>query len=105
MDKDASQYKEITEENGDKNILKPERHLTFTREMGTSNKYLTHRVIFNIGASGVHLIEDVVAVLGVYSSVNTVKAVLVDNISTNTGCDAGIVTALEKKTKKEGTHH
>ena len=57
----------------------------------------------NIGATGVHLAEDIAAVLEVYNSVNTVKAVLVDNTSTNTGCEAEMVTALEKKLKKVHT--
>ena len=67
--------------------------------MGTSSKYLTHRVIPNIGATGIHLAEDVAAVLEEYNSVNTVKPVLVDNTSTNTGCKTGMVAALEKKIK------
>jgi len=103
VDKDTLIYNEI-EENGVKKIKKskgPERHLTFTREMGTSSKYLTHRIIPNIGATGIHLAEDVSAVLEEYNSVNTVKAVLVDNTSTNTGCKTGMVTALEKKIKRK----
>ena len=69
--------------------------------MGTSSKYLTHRVIPNIGTTGVLLAEDVFAVLEDYNSVNTVKAVLVDNSSTNTGCEAGMMTALERKIKRK----
>ena len=64
--------------------------------MGASSKYLTHRVIPNTGAIGIH----VAAVREEYNSVNTVKAVLVDNTSTSTGCKVGMVTALEKKPKK-----
>ena len=43
VDKDTLLYKEITEENDDKiikNVKGPEHHLTFTRKMGTSRKYL-----------------------------------------------------------------
>ena len=97
VDKDTFLYK-ITKENGKKIKRKgPEHHLTFTREMCTSSKYLTHRVIPNVDATGVHLTEDIAAVLEMYNSVNTVKVVLMDNTSTNTGCEAGMVTALEKK--------
>lgn len=80
VDKDTLQYKEVMEGNGEKKIKKikgPERHLTSTREMGTESNYLTHRVIPNIGATGVLLAEDAAAVLEEYNSVNTVKVVLV----------------------------
>ena len=40
-------------------------------------------------------------VLTEYNSVDTVKAVLVDNTSTNTGCEAGLIAALEKKKIKK----
>ena len=55
------------------------RHLTFKREMGTSGKYLTHRIIGNIFAPAVHLAKDVTAFLEEHNIVNTVKAFLVDN--------------------------
>ena len=35
------------------------------------------------------------------STVNTVKVVFVDNTSKNTGCETGLITALEKKKLKE----
>ena len=47
--------------------------------MGTSSKYLTHRVIPNIGPIGFHLAVDVGAVPEDYNSVNNVWSVLVDN--------------------------
>ncbi len=54
--------------------------------MGTSSTYLIQQIIPNIGATDVHLAENVATVLEEYNSVNTVKAVLMDNDSTNTGC-------------------
>lgn len=56
----------------------------------------THRVIANIGATGVILVEDVADVLEEFNSTNSIEAALVDNTSRNTGCEAGLVTALEK---------
>ena len=64
--------------------------------MGTSSKYLTHQVMPNIGAIGVHLTEDVAAVLEEYNRVNAVKDVLVYNTSTIIGYDAEMETALMK---------
>ena len=75
MNKETLQYKEITEENGNKTILKSKRlkrHSIFAKEMNTSSKYLTHQVIPNIGETGVHLAEDFAAFLEEYNSVNTV---------------------------------
>lgn len=64
------------------------------------SRYLTHRIIPNIGATGV-LIEDVAAVLEQFNGIHSIKAVLVGNTSRNTGCEAGLVTALEKKLKRK----
>ena len=74
-----------------------EHHLTFTKEMGCgkSGKYLTHRVIPATGATGVVLAEEVVCVLEEY------EAVLLDNTHTNTGCEAGLVSVLEKQLKRK----
>ena len=36
-------------------------------------------------------------VLHEFNSENTIKAILVDNTNTNTGCEGGIVAILEKK--------
>ena len=70
--------------------------------MGTSNKYLTHQVIPNIGSSSVYIAGDAAAAAPeVYNNINTVMAVLVDSTSTNTGCEAGMVTALKKKLKRK----
>lgn len=63
------------------------------------SKYLTHRVLPNIGATGAVLAEQV-ADLHEFNSVSTIKAILVDNINTNTGCKDGFVALLEKKKKK-----
>ena len=80
------------------NLRKARNHRAiFTREMDTENRYFTYSLIPNIGATDVVLGEDVAVVLELFNSVYTVKAVLVDNTSTNIGCEAGLVTNLEKK--------
>ena len=79
----------------------PEWPLIFTRELDTGSKYFNHRVILTIVATGVVLPGDVAAVLKELNSVNTIKAVLVDNNSTNIGFKAGRVSAQKKKKKKK----
>ena len=54
--------------------------------MDTESKYLTHRVIPNIGVTGIVLAN---VVLEEFNNVNTIKLVLVGNTTTNTGCEAG----------------
>ena len=65
--------------------------------MESESKYLNHRVIPNIIATGVVLAEDVADVLGELNSVNTVKVVLLDSICS----DAVLVTAPEKSLKRK----
>ena len=92
--------RKFVEENGQKNYEKtlgPERHLTFTKETPYESKYLTQRVLPNIGATGAVLAEQVVDVLHEFNSENTIKAILVDNTNANTGREGGIVAILEKK--------
>ena len=92
--------RKFAEENGQKTMKKtkgPERHLTFTKETLYESKYLTHRVLPNIGATGAVHTEQLVDVLHEFNSENTIKAILVDNTNANTGCEGGIVTILEKK--------
>ena len=67
----------------------PERHLTFTKETPYESKYLTHRVLPNIGATGAVHAEQVVDVLHEFNSENTIKAI--------TGCEGGMAAILEKK--------
>ena len=104
VDKDPLEYKEFIEENDGKHVAKtkgPELHLTFTIETGKESKYLIHRAVPNLSAIGVLLAEYVAAVLIEYNSVDTVKAVLVNNTSTNTGCEAGFIAAHEKINNKK----
>jgi hypothetical protein len=54
-----------------------------------------HRVIPIKGATGVLLGEEVASVLEEFHGVHTLKAVLLDNTNTNTGCKGGLVTVLE----------
>ena len=89
-------------ENGQKTTKKtkgPERHLTFIKETPYESKYLTHRVLPNIDATGTVHAEEVVDVLHEFNSENTIKAILVDNTNANTGCEGGMVAILEKKKK------
>ena len=60
---------------------------------------MTHRVFPNIGDTGAVHAEQVVDVLHEFNSENTIKAILVDNINANTGCEGGMVATLEKKFK------
>ena len=93
-------YKEIVVDNGQKTRKKtkgPKRHLTFTKETPYESKYLTHRVLPNIGATGAVHAEQVVDVLHGFNSENTIKSILVDNTNANTGCKGGMVAILEKK--------
>ena len=97
MDKDTLPYKEIyggkwTENYEKKKTKGPECHLTFTKETPYESKYLTHRVLPNIGATGAVHAEQVVDVLHEF---NTIKAILVDNTNANTGCEGGKVAILE----------
>ena len=92
--------RKFVEENGQKTMKKtkePECHLTFTKETPYESKYLTHRVLPNIGATGAVHAEQVVNVLHEFNSENTIKAILVDNTNANTGCEGGMVAILEKK--------
>ena len=99
-DKDTLHYKESVEENGSKILKKakgPECHLTITKETPNESIYLTHRVLPDTGATGNVLAEQVADVLKKFKSLSTIKAVLVDNTNTKTGCKGGFVTLLEKK--------
>ena len=92
--------RKFVEENGQKTMKKtkgPECHLTFTKETPYESKYLTHRVLPNIGATGAVHAEQVVDVLHEFNSENTIKAIFVDNTNANTGCEDGMVAILERK--------
>ena len=80
-----------------KRIKGPERHLTFTKETPYESKYLTHRVLPHIGATGAVHAEQVGNVFHEFNSENTIKAILVDKTNANTGCKGGMVAILEKK--------
>ena len=79
-----------------------EHYLTFTKEPGTeSGTYLTYRVIPVKGVTAAVLSDEVYSVLKEFSSVHTLKAVLVDTCNTNTGCEGGLDTILENKTQRK----
>ena len=66
-----------------KKTKRPEYHLTFTKETPYESKYLTHRALPHIGATGAVHVELVVDVLHEFNSENTIKAILVDNTNAN----------------------
>ena len=104
MDKDTLMYRQFTDGNGELKLKKDkghEHHLTFTRESGTEiGTYLTHRVVPTVGATGVILGEEFTSVLQEFNCVHTIKAILLDNTSTDTGREGGLVSAVEKQIGK-----
>ena len=100
MDKNILLYKEICggkwTENYEKKTKGPECHLTSTKETPCRSKYLTHKILPNIGATGAVHAKQVVDVLHEFNCENTIKAILVDNTNANTGCEGGMVAIFEK---------
>ena len=97
MDRNTLVYREVEDGNARiKKDISHEHHLTFTQESGNGQgSYLTHRVVPLIGATGSVLANVTHSVLQEFVSTESLSAVLVDNTSTNTGCDFGLVTELE----------
>ena len=99
MDRNTLVYREVEDEDGNARIKKDishKHHLTFTQESGNEQgSYLTHRVVPLIGATGSALANITHSVLQEFDSTESLRPVLVDNTSTNTGCDSGLVTKLE----------
>ncbi len=99
IDQETKTFKEI--KNPDGSIcLKPciiaEHHLTFTSECGSkSGEYLTHETIPNIGATGLVMAQAAHKVLAEYESVDSIKALLLDNTAANVGHLNGLVVSLE----------
>ena len=89
MDKSTLLYKEICGGKWTENYEKtkgPERHLSFTKETPYESKYLKHKILPNIGATGAVHAEQVVDVLHEFNSENA-----------NTAWEGGMVAILEKK--------
>ena len=103
IDTDTLMYREVMDDNGETKLKTgkgEEHHLTFTKEPGTeSGTYLTHRVIPVKDATAAILTDEVHSVLKEFNIFHTLKAVLVDNTNTNTGCEGDLVTILENKTQ------
>ena len=71
--------------------------MTFTYENGfSSGEYLTHRTIPVVGATGQALANETLSVIEEYKSRDSLKALLVDNTSVNTGLKGGLVVKLEE---------
>ena len=89
--------RKFVEENGQKTMKKtkgPECHLTFTKETPFEIKYLTE--FFLTLVQHVLFMQSKWWMFCLNSTVNTIKAILVDNTNTNTGCEGGMVAILEK---------
>nr|XP_047142309.1 uncharacterized protein LOC124816672 [Hydra vulgaris] len=75
--------------------IEKEAHLTFTAESGTKKrKYLTHKIITS--GTGVSKANATKEVLTEFNSTETLEAMVLDNTSSNTGTDNGLVVKLEK---------
>ncbi|XP_047138681.2 uncharacterized protein LOC124814754 [Hydra vulgaris] len=75
--------------------IEKEAHLTFTAESGTKKrKYLTHKIITS--GTGVSKANATKEVLTEFDSTETLEAMVLDNTSSNTGTDNGLVVKLEK---------
>ena len=73
-----------------------EHHLTFTKETEKDcGTYLTHMTLPLVGSTGQVMATEIAHVLGEYESRDSIKAMLCDNTSTNTGHKTGAVTSLE----------
>ena len=71
-----------------------EYHLTFTCESGPfSGNYLTHVIIEN--GRGSTMASATLNVLTEYDSIESLEVIVLDNTSSNTGVDNGLVTKLE----------
>ena len=73
-----------------------EHHLTFTTESGEhQGEYLTHRTIPLKGSTGKLLAGTTYEVLEEFNSTRSIRAILVDNTSSNTGFRNGMIKCLE----------
>jgi hypothetical protein len=93
-------YKETDTPEGEtvfRKCVAAEHHLTFTYEGGKSpGTYLTHRTIPVIGATGDVLAQETFSVLQEYDSLESIRAIVLDNTPTNTGWKSGLVVKLEE---------
>ena len=97
-DKFTCVEKEVTDKDGKKKkkfVTQPEHHLTFTQESGDAKgDYLTHKIIPQ-NSDANDLSKATAEVIKEYKSKDSVRAILLDNTSVNTGCNAGLVVLLE----------
>ena len=78
-----------------------ETHLTFTDETDGLGEYIMHCALPVKGCTGAVLAEATLEVLCQYDSLDSLVAVLVDNTSTNTGCNNGLVAVLHRYISSE----
>ena len=97
-DKNSLVYVMKYKSNGDPffyRTTKDEHHLTFTCENDPfSGNYLTHTIIEN--GKGSTMASATLNVLSEYDSIKSLEAIVLDNTSSNTGVDNGLVVKLEK---------
>ena len=68
-----------------KKVTASEHHLTFTYESGfSSGEYLTHRTLPMVNCPGEMMAQHVFDILSDYDSLESIKALLVDNTSVKT---------------------
>ena len=100
IDENTLIFEEVQSDNGStvlQKTKKTEHHLTYAYENGlSSGKYLTHRTIPVVGATGQVLGIETLSVIEEYRSRDLLKALLVDKTSGNTGWKAGLVVKLEE---------
>ena len=100
IDENTLTYEEVQSDDGStvlRKTKKAEHHLTFTHENGfSSGEYLTHRTIPVVGATGQVLANETLSVIEEYGSRDSLKALLVDNTSVNTGWKGGLIVKLEE---------
>ena len=97
-DKNSLVYVMKYKSNGDPffyRTTKDEHHLTFTCENDPfSGNYLTHTIIEN--GKGSTMASATLNVLSEYDSIKSLETIVLDNTSSNTGVDNGLVVKLEK---------
>ena len=103
IDNEILVVKEITTEDGktlSKRSKEKDHHMTMIKELKPdvySGEYHTYKVLPLVGATGKIQAQHLYEVFEEYDSLNTLKAVLVDNTATNTGHKTGMVAILGKK--------
>jgi len=101
IDDKTFDYKATEDEYGNmilKKVTGPQHHLTLTYEPGNSSgEYLTRKTLPMVGSTGEVMAQHVYDALEEFDSLESIKAILLDNTSVNTGWKNGLVVKLEEK--------